>query len=177
MKPRVLAALAVASVLSVGIARQVTTGARAMRASDEALNVGDARGAIDGARAAAEALLPGSPYPRRGMERLAQVGRDAEARGDDPLAASAWRAMRTAAEETRALGGGNGEWLAEATAALSRLAARESQDNPRAHASAGGYSPAAEVGPSPVELLLFGTLPFALYAVAARFLRPGRKKA
>jgi hypothetical protein len=169
VKAGVLAALALASVLSVGLVRQVTTGARAMQASDEAQSAGDARGAIDGARAAAEALLPGSPYPRRGMERLAQIGRDAEARGDDALAAVAWRAMRTAAEETRSLGGGDA-WLTEANAGLARVAAKETPAPPLEGALA------TRIGPSPVELLLFAAIPFALYAAVSRFLRYGRTK-
>ena len=171
MKPRVLAAVLLASVLSVGIARQVTTGARAMQASDEAAHAGDVRAAIDAARAAAEAELPGSPYPRRGMERLAQIGRDAEGRGDLALAAVAWRAMRTAAEETRALGDGNETWLLEATAGLARIAAKDTSTP----ATPGDVGPS--LGPSPVELLFFAAIPFALYAAASWFLRPGRPKA
>jgi hypothetical protein len=165
VKPRALAALALASVLSIGIVRQVTIGARAMQASDQAADAGDARGAIDGARSAAEALLPGSPYPRRGLERLAQIGRDAEARGDDAIAAAAWRAMRAAVTETRALGGANGAWLAEANAGIARVAAKDSPPPPL------GDMLDADLGPSPLELLLLGAIPFALYAAATRFLR------
>ncbi len=174
MRARALAALTVASVLTVGVARQITTGARGMQASDEAVHDGNVRQAISGARAAAEALLPGSPYPRRGMERLAQIARDAETRGDEATAASAWRAMRAAALETRASWSNNGAWLPEANAGLTRAAA---MDAPAPAPPPSGAALEAEPGPSSLELLAFGALPFALYAAATRFLRGARRKA
>ncbi len=176
MRARALAGLALASVLAVGVTRQVTTGARAMQTSDEALAVGDRMGAVLGARVAAEALLPGSPYPRRGMERLAHLARDAEARGDLALAGAAYRAMRAAVAETRAAVGDHAAWREEARAGLARVGAKEDADG--ADPSARLPPPtlaASDPGPSPAELLLVAALPFALYAGGARLLRRARR--
>lgn len=160
-----LIAVAIAAVLVVGASRQVIVGERAMRQADVARRSGDVRSQIAYARAAAEALLPGSPYPRRGFERLAQIARDAEARGDGPIATSAWRAVRAAALETRALGTGTDGWLADANDGLVRLAAKETPA-PSIEADL-----AAPIGPTSWELLLLAAIPFALYAATSRFLR------
>jgi hypothetical protein len=173
VKPRALALLLLASISIVGIARQLETGARAMAASDEALGLGDVRSAIADARTAAEAVLPGSPYPRRGIERLAQLGKDAEARGDGAVAAAAWGAMRAAVLETRSLGGGHDAWLGEADLGLARATALGTSADAPATSSA-PPTPTDRTGPSSFELLVLGAIPFALYAAASRFLRARR---
>ncbi|MDB4993763.1 MAG: hypothetical protein JWM74_1195 [Myxococcaceae bacterium] len=89
---------------AVAIASRVSAGSSAIAASDRALAAGDRVLAIEEARAAAEAVAPGSPYPARGYTRLDAIAREAEARDDDDTAAAAWRAMRTAAIGTRGLG-------------------------------------------------------------------------
>ncbi|HEY5241226.1 MAG TPA: hypothetical protein VIJ22_07170, partial [Polyangiaceae bacterium] len=73
-------------------------------------------------RAAAEALVPGSPWPARGWSRLEAIGHDAEARGDDATAMLAYGAMRSAALATRAPGAGSDRWRSKAEDALVRVA-------------------------------------------------------
>jgi hypothetical protein len=163
-----LAALLVA--LAVVAARQVVLGDRAMARSDEALERGDARAAIAGAREAAEALVPGSPFPARGHARLVQIARDAEARGDDATAAMAWRAARAAAMETRALGASNDARLAEANAGILRAAIHGAP--PQGGALAGADDLTAAHGPASWEILLVACAVVTLYAVWERFLAP-----
>ena len=175
MKPRALALLLLASVSIVAVTRQLETGARAMAASDQALGVGDVRTAIADARTAAEAVLPGSPYPRRGIERLAQLGKDAEARGDMAVAAAAWGAMRAAVLETRSLGGAHDAWLGEADHGLARAnTTPPTGEAPAPVTPVPADGPTERTGPSSLELLVLGALPFALYAAASRFLRARR---
>ena len=114
------AALGTALVVVGG--RQLLAGERAMAKSDAALEHGDVRGAIFAAREAAEALLPGSPFPGRGYARLGQIAHDAEARGDDAIAALAWRSARAAAVETRAAFVSNETQITEANAGILRAA-------------------------------------------------------
>jgi len=166
---RRLVALALASVVVVGAGRQLARGERAIAMCDVAIARGDAREAIAQARRAAEAVLPGSPYPGRGYERLEQIARDAEARADAPTAAAAWRAVRAAAMETRAFGSGSGARIAEANAGLVRAASRDTPPVPSLPEAL-----AREDGPTTWEILLLAICAISLYAAGARFLRRNR---
>jgi hypothetical protein len=117
-----LSLLAVLTVLTVLGAREVALGREAVAAADAAAARSDWREAVAQARAAAEAVAPGSPWPERGLRRLEAIGHDAEARGDDPIALLAYGAMRTAALETRAPGGWSDRWRQTAEAGLGRVA-------------------------------------------------------
>ena len=129
-------ALLVALLVAVATVRQVREGARAMEESDAALAAGDLPRAVAGARAAAEARVPGSPYPPRAYDRLAALARDAEARGDERVAILAWAAMRAAALETSGLGTGDAteRWRAAASEGIARVGAR-SWSGPSARAT------------------------------------------
>jgi hypothetical protein len=161
----------VASVVVLGAARQIVQGERAISACDAAIVRGDAREAIAQARLAAESALPGSPYPARGYERLGGIAHEAEARGDVPTAAAAWRAVRAAAMETRAFGSGSAARIRDANEGLVRAARGED----RAAASrerALGDALAREDGPTSLEILLLAIAAAALYVVGSRLLRP-----
>ena len=109
----------------MAIVSRVSAGSNAVAASDRALAAGDRLLAIEEARAAAEAVAPGSPYPARGYARLDAIAREAEARDDDETAAAAWRAMRTAAIGTRGLGvPDEATALERANAGIARTATR-----------------------------------------------------
>jgi hypothetical protein len=116
-----LVALLVATVVGIVTAREWAIGRDAVLAADAAAAKSDWPEAITQARAAAEALAPGSPWPLRGWRRLEAVGHDAEARGDDPTALAAYSAMRTAAMETRAPGSGSDDWRSKAEQSLARV--------------------------------------------------------
>jgi hypothetical protein len=177
---RILAlAAALVTVFLVFAVRQIVVGERAMARSDAALERGDLRAAIASGRQAAEALLPGSPYPARGHARLAQIARDAEARGDDALAGAAWRAARAAAVETRALFVSNDAHIAEANAGILRAAAREA--SPHGSGAGQGASGAPRLGaddiartsgPTSWEVLVLACAVLALYAAWERFVAP-----
>lgn len=142
----------VAVFFAVAIASRVSAGAAAVDASDRALASGDRLLAIDEARAAAEAVAPGSPYPARGYARLDAIAREAESRDDDPVAAAAWRAMRTAALGTRGLGS------ADASAMLDRANAGIARTATRVRGAARADLPREVPGASPGERRMLDAL-------------------
>ncbi len=113
-------ALVVALGLGVGTARELQLGARACADSDAALARGDASAAVARARDAAESVAPGSPYPRRGYERLESIARAAEAHGDERGAVAAWSAMRAAAAASEGPLVAPGAWRSMAEEGLAR---------------------------------------------------------
>lgn len=117
-----LAALVVVATVGVLTAREVAVGQEEVTAADAAASKSDWGEAIVHARAAAEALVPGSPWPARGWSRLEAIGHDAEARGDDATAMLAYGAMRAAALATRAPGSGSDRWRTKAEDSLARVA-------------------------------------------------------
>jgi hypothetical protein len=117
-----LAALVVVAAAAVLTVREVAVGQTEVTAADAAAARSDWAEAIVHARAAAEALVPGSPWPARGWSRLDAIGHDAEARGDDATAMLAYGAMRTAALATRAPGSGSDRWRTRAEDSLARVA-------------------------------------------------------
>jgi hypothetical protein len=117
-----LAPLTLVTVLAVAAAHELSIGRDEVAAADAAASRSDWAEAITHARAAAEAFVPGSPWPARGLRRLGAVGHDAEARGDDGTALLAYGAMRTAALSTRAPGSNSRYWRAAAEEALARVA-------------------------------------------------------
>jgi hypothetical protein len=117
------AVFAVAAALAVASAREESIGRTETAAADSAAANSDWLTAIGHARAAAEAFVPGSPWPERGLRRLEAIGHDAEARGDLETALLAYGAMRTASLATRSLGSPMSEWRARAEGGLARVAA------------------------------------------------------
>ncbi len=134
--PRSTAARAVVVALGVAFAaaeaREISRGARAVAACDAARLAHDDSSAIARAREAAEARAPGSPYSEAGFDRLAAIAQEAEARNDVATAESTYRAMRRAAEATRALGSAQDDHRRAAESGLARLAARVRPDAPLA---------------------------------------------
>jgi hypothetical protein len=117
-----LAMLVVAAVVAIVTAREWTEGREEVTSADLAASRSDWPEAITHARAAAEALAPASPWPRRGYLRLEAVGHDAEARGDDANALAAYSAMRAAAMATQGVGSGSEVWRSKAEEGLARVA-------------------------------------------------------
>ncbi|HEY8040184.1 MAG TPA: hypothetical protein VIF15_10345 [Polyangiaceae bacterium] len=117
-----LAAAAVVAVVATVTVRELSIGRDEVTLADAAAAKSDWPEAIGHARAAAEALVPGSPWPERGRQRLDAIGHDAEARGDDDTALLAYGAMRTAALATRAPGSSSDRWKAKAEEGLARVA-------------------------------------------------------
>jgi hypothetical protein len=124
MRPRATIAIgvfALVTMLATAMATEMATGGRAIEECDAAAAQGDRSSAIAAAHAAAEAYVPGSPYPARGYARLEAMARDAETRGDDETANAAWRAMRAAAIATRAPTSSNEQWRQMAEQGLARV--------------------------------------------------------
>jgi hypothetical protein len=120
-----LAALLLVTVVTVVTVRQLRAGHAAVDLADAAAQKSDWPMAIAHARAAAEALVPGSPWPERGWLRLEAIGHDAEARGDDETALLAYGAMRGAALATRGPLSGSSGRRSQAEAGLARVATSE----------------------------------------------------
>jgi len=116
------AALVVVAAVAVLSARELAAGQSEVRAADAAARRSDWAETIVHARAAAEALVPGSPWPERGWRRLEAIGHDGEARGDDGTAMLAYGAMRAAALAMRAPGAGSDRWRTKAEEGLARVA-------------------------------------------------------
>jgi hypothetical protein len=104
-------------------AREVSVGRDEVARSDDAAMAADWPGAIEHAFGAAEAWVPGSPWPSRGRQRLAAIGHDAEGRRDDETALLAYGALRRAVLATRTVGWNNSPWRTAAEEGLSRIAA------------------------------------------------------
>ncbi len=134
MRAAIAAILLLAMLVAVSTVRQLREGSRALAESDAAVVARDVPLAIARARSAAEAVAPGSPYPARAYERLDAIGRDAEGRGDEPVAVLAWAAMRAAALETDGIGVDTSRWRAVADSGIARVGAR-SWSGPQARAS------------------------------------------
>ncbi len=118
-----LAALLLVVVVAIVTLRQVQTGHAEVDLADAAARKSDWPMAIAHARAAAEALAPGSPWPERGWQRLEAIGHDAEARGDDETALLDYGAMRAAAMATRGPLSGWARRREQAEEGLARVAA------------------------------------------------------
>ncbi len=118
-----LALLVIGSTVVVAVVREGSLAEREATAADAASAKSDWFDAIGHARTAAEAMVPGSPWPERGFRRLEAIGHDAEARGDLETAVLAYGAMRTASLTTRSVLSLNDGWRARADGGLARVAA------------------------------------------------------
>jgi hypothetical protein len=160
-----LALLVTASVLAVAAARERSIAEREAAAADAAAARSDWLDAVGHARAAAEAVVPGSPWPDQGFRRLEATGHDAEARGDLETALLAYGAMRTASLATRSILARNDAWRARAEGGLARVAAVHPEiTGPRV--SAQSMRSALEEGgaPAPATLAAWSACAFATLA-------------
>ena len=162
--------IALGAALSIGTAREIRTGAQAMRESDAALARHDTHGAMLAARDAAEACAPGSPYVRAGFARLESLARDAEARRDERSAISAWSAMRAAAASTRGPFVSTDSFRALAEDGIARDGSRADAASAEVHATEPliRASLARDEGPSSLSLALLAMGGLGFFAGAFR---------
>jgi hypothetical protein len=106
-------------VIVVAWGARVAEGRRAIADADAALARGDTVEAILASREAAEARCPSCGAPEAGFAKLDAIARDAELRGDDTTAFTAWRAARAASLATS-----RSDRRARADAELARLGHR-----------------------------------------------------
>lgn len=118
------AALALTALVGAAASHEAEEGARAMRASDAALAAKNPELAVAEAYLAATHVAPLSPWSDRGYARLQTIADDAEARGDDDLAETAWHAIRSAEVATSGPLSGNPARRRRAELALGRIDAR-----------------------------------------------------
>ena len=172
-----LAALVVIAAVAVLTVRELAVGQAEVTAADDAAARSDWGEAIGHARAAAEALVPGSPWPARGWGRLEAIGHDAEARGDDATAMLAYGAMRSAALATRAPGSGSDRWRTKAEEALSRVAAYRKEVGSPPTPAASMLDALRETEPPPTAtLVLLAAAGVAMLAGLARLAWAGGER-
>ena len=143
---RIAVSLAIVPALLglVGL-RSASRGQAEMAASDRAFEAGEWEPALDHARRAAGAYLPGADHVEAAYLRLRALAQGAEERGDLALATRSWEAVRASARETHHL------WLPHALdveladAELGRL---------RVVAGASALTSAAPRAPQPVWALV-----------------------
>jgi hypothetical protein len=154
-----LTLIVLVAVTAIAMVREASIGRSEMEAADRAAASADWMDAIAHARAAAEAVAPGSPWPDRARARLNSLGRDAEARGDETTALLAYGALRTAAIATRGPGSGSTPWREQADEGLARVAAAN-RDPSTPHTTAGAMRDALRgderLPPAPAQLALLG---------------------
>jgi hypothetical protein len=100
--------------------------------SDRAFDAGQLELAVEHARRAAAAYVPGAPHMHLGFERLRAVARGAERTRDLALARAAWRAVRAAAVESQHLWQPHAAELAAADLELARLWGGPARSSPSA---------------------------------------------
>lgn len=112
------AVLLVIVVLAAVVLALVERGRASLAQCEAALERGDTALAIVFAKRAAQARLPGSPYPPQAYERLASIARERERAGDTDTARVAYRAIVSASRST----GDDGDaHVGEARSALAKL--------------------------------------------------------
>lgn len=116
--------LATVAVFFFAALHETRSGARAMLSSDAAITAKNADLAIAEAFDAATHVAPFSPYAEQGYARMQSIAEDAETRGDDELAETAWRAIRAACVSTRNPFSSDGARQKRAETALARIDAR-----------------------------------------------------
>jgi hypothetical protein len=123
-------ASALALFAGVATLRAVLDGERELGASDAAFDANDLHGAIQHARRAASAYVPGAPHVEQGYARLLAVARGAEAAGKPDIAMLAFQAERAAVLESASILRPFPERLDEANRNLARLSALKSGAEP-----------------------------------------------
>jgi len=144
--------LSVGALLGLTTARLVIDGRTHFREGERRAREGDRERAILEFEEAARSYVPGSPYPRRALERIGLIAKAHEMRGDMPQALRAWESIRRSVLSTRHVVQPNRDLLEGAERELRRL--REAR---RGRAGSAAMDPAARPeDPSPiVAILLF----------------------
>jgi hypothetical protein len=162
----VVIGLVLIAVVAIVTVREVAIGRAEVSLCDAAVQKSDWPEAIGHARAAAEALVPGSPWPEQGWMRLEAIGHDAEARGDDETALLAYGAMRAAAMATRAPCSGWARRRAQSEEALARVA-DASRDPTGPHVSSDAMLEALRDQTPPAPWLLVALAASAIASLGA----------
>ncbi len=122
---RALGILALAAIgLALVTARVLWSSRTEWRDAEAKLAAGDGTGAVDGFGRAARLYAPASPWVRRSLDRLQEIGERAEAAGQPQPALAAWNELRASVLATRSLYTPNRDRLARADEHIAALMAR-----------------------------------------------------
>lgn len=113
--------LGLGALLAVVSVRLVLDGRRHLSAGESLARDGERARALVELEEAARAYVPGSPYPRRAVERMGLIAKGHEMRGDITRAMSTWESVRRAVLSTRHLAQPNRDLLERAERELRRL--------------------------------------------------------
>jgi hypothetical protein len=134
-------AVVVFACLGVVVTRACMEGRAALHAGDDALADGDQAEAIAQWRRAARWYVPLAPHVGDAYDRLEELARAAEARGDTDTALAAWEGIRSSIKATRSFYTPHGDRLEPANRRIAELRAATPADA----AAAPGQSEAERV--------------------------------
>jgi len=115
----------VAVALCVLVARVLLSSRSELAAGTAAYERGDRQAAVLHLRRAAHWYAPASPYVARALSELRRIGRQAEMEGQQDLALSAYRAIRTSCLGTRSFYTPHAARLEEANRRIAAILARQ----------------------------------------------------
>lgn len=113
-----------AALLAAFLFKLVTSGRSDMSASDEAFHQGNLGVALNRAKSAGLAFVPGAEHVEAAEARIISIAKGAEASGDFELAFRAWDALRLIEQETSYFGRGDTSAKGLADEGLARLRKR-----------------------------------------------------
>jgi len=161
--------LSIGALLAVASTRLVLDSKAHFEDGEDLARDGDRSLALLELEEAARAYVPGSPYPRRAIERIGIIAKGHEMRGDTSSARAAWESIRRSVLSTRHFVQPNRDLLERAERELKRLA-----DARRGHGQGAETNPIARPeDPSPAgSILLFAGLLVWIGGALALLVRP-----
>ena len=131
MRRKLAAVVLVASIcLGVVVTRAMWQGQSALADGDAAMERGDVREAINRWRRAARWYVPLAGHVDTAYDRLEELAKTAENRGDRTTALMAWRGVRSSIMATRSFYTPYADRLEPANRRIAALMAREEAENP-----------------------------------------------
>ncbi len=164
--------LGLAAFVSIVTARVYLDGRKNFETAHRLDRAGESKRAIASFEDAARSYFPGSPYPKRSLDRLTIKAKAAQMRGDIADAVTIWESIRRSVLSTRHVVQPNKDILERAERAIVRLQMLESDTE----GSRGTSRIARPRDPSPLaSIILFGGLILWIGGAAALCVAPRDK--
>jgi hypothetical protein len=162
--------LSAGALTAIASIRLVLDGKEHLHEGEKLARDGERSRALQELEEAARAYVPGSPYPRRAIERMGIIAKGHEMRGDTASAMFAWEAIRRSVLSTRHVIQPSGDLLERSEHEIRRL--QHAKDKGRD--GAGPDPTARPEDPSPTaSFLLFAGLLAWVGGSLALLVRPG----
>jgi len=164
--------LGLAAFVAIVTARVYLDGKNNFETARRLDREGESKLAIASFEDAARSYFPGSPYPRRALDRLSIKAKAAQMRGDIADAVTIWESIRRSVLATRHVVQPNNDILERAERAIMRLQSLESESEESRETS----RIARPRDPSPIaSIILFGGLILWIGGAAALCVAPRGK--